>query len=131
MKKFEWINKTKKKLREEERKERIIEYFTNVFGEKPDVLVWQGGYLEAKKSVSLHDKDLEFYDDLDEEWVRYMIEGMVVIGITYAVREQDEANGYDLDWRLSKERYNDVMCYRWTKRDGNYLLYVEIHTLIN
>jgi len=116
------IDKTKNAVKEEERKKELMQKFEEIFGFKPDLLIWTDDFtLKASKRVSS--------DELsDDEEISPTVEGKSVIEVAFRLLEEGTDVGYDLDWQFSKTIGTMVNCYTWAKRLGQYKALVEIIT---
>jgi len=115
------IRKTKNAVKEEERKQNLIEKFKEIFGFKPDLLIWTDNFtLKASYRVS---------DKLnDGEEIGPTIEGKQVIEVAFRLVEEENDVGYDMDWKFSKSKGLAVNCYSWMRRYGQYTALVEVIT---
>jgi hypothetical protein len=116
------IDKTKNAVREEERKKELMQKFEEIFGFKPDLLIWIDDFtLKASKRVSS--------DELsDDEEIGPTVEGKLVLEVSFRLLEEETDVGYDIDWKFSKSKGLAVNCYTWTKRLGQYTALVEVIT---
>jgi hypothetical protein len=120
------IIRTKNAVKEEERKQVLIEKFREIFGFKPDVLVWSDGCLNAVYKVcgdDLEERELE-------EFV-WTIEGKKVLEVALRVREEMGGGEYDQEWKFSKASGVEVDYYSWMRRYGEYTALVQIVTSKN
>jgi hypothetical protein len=115
------IEKTKKQVQEEERKQKLIEKFEEIFGFKPTSITWNANWnLKAMHVVNVKKLDNKDFDDL--------IEGKQVIEIAFKLWEESKDVGYDLDWKFSVTRGIGTNYY-WMKRFGQYTACIEVITL--
>ena len=118
------IEKTKKQVQEEERKQKLIEKFEEIFGFKPTSTIsitWNANWnLKAMYVVNLKNLDNKDFDDL--------IEGKKVIEVVFKLWEEPKDVGYDLDWKFSVTKDLGAHYY-WIKRHGQYTACIEIITL--
>ncbi|MCI4409742.1 MAG: hypothetical protein JHC26_11675 [Thermofilum sp.] len=120
------VIRTKSAVKEEERKQVLIEKFEEIFGFKPDVLVWSDGVLNAVYRVCVDD-----LDDRELEEFDWTVEGKSVIEVAFRVKEVGRDGKYDQDWKFSRAKGEGVDFYRWMKRFGGYIALVEITTAKN
>jgi hypothetical protein len=115
------IEKTKAMVREEERKKELIQKFEEIFGFKPDLLIWTDNFtLKATYSVS--------NDELSDEEISPTVEGKQALEVSFRLVEEGAEVGYDPDWKFSQSKGSMVNCYSWTKRLGKYIALVEVIT---
>jgi len=115
------IKKTKEEVKEEERKQVLIEKFKEIFGFKPDLIVWTDN-LNLKATYRVNVRELN-----DEEF-DWFVEGKQIIEVSFRLWEEEKDNGYDVDWKFSKLKGLAVNCYDWMRRYGQYTALVEIVT---
>jgi hypothetical protein len=121
------IVRTKRAVKEEERKQVLIEKFREIFGFKPDVLVWSAnGTLDAVYRVCVDDLDERELEEFD-----WMVEGKKVIEVSFRVWEEAGDGSYDEDWKFSRGSGVEVDYYSWMRRYGGYTALVQIVTLKN
>lgn len=121
------VIKTKNAVKEEERKEKLIEKFKEVFGFKPDLIVWSANAtLDAVYRVCVDD-----LDDRELEEFAWTVEGKRVIEVSFKMWEEDKDGEYDQDWKFSRSEGLEVDFYRWMKKCGEYTAVVEIVTTKN
>jgi hypothetical protein len=115
------VAKTKKQVQEEERKQKLIEKFEEIFGFRPTLAEWNANWnLKAMHVVNVKKLDNKDFDDL--------IEGKQVIEIAFKLWEESKDVGYDLDWKFSTTKGLGANYY-WIRRYGQFTACIEIITL--
>jgi len=115
------IKKTKEEVKEERRKQKLIEKFKEIFGFKPDLIVWTDNLnLKATYRVNVR--------ELDDEEFDCFVEGKQIIEVAFRLWEEENDIGYDPDWKFSKSKGLSVNCYSWIRRYGQYTALVEVIT---
>ncbi|MCI4409741.1 MAG: hypothetical protein JHC26_11670 [Thermofilum sp.] len=123
------VMKMKRTVKEEERKKKLVEKFEEVFGFKPNVVVWSdNSTLEAiyRVDVRLYDKESGEFD--------WTIEGKRVLIVLFKLREEDEDGESVFDWWFSeskKPEREDVDFYSSMQVYGKYVAIVDIITTKN
>ena len=115
------IKKTKEEVKEEGRKQKLIEKFKEIFGFKPDLIVWTDNLnLKATYRVNVR--------ELDDEEFDWFVEGKQIIEVAFRLLEEENDVGYDPDWKFLKSKGLAVNCYSWMRRYGQYTALVEVIT---
>jgi len=110
------VERTKKEIREEERKREIIQKFEEIFGFEPDRVWWDENLLKANYIVNF-----------DEDEVPTIMRKPVT-EVSFWLVEQKFDVGYDLDWNFWKEKEKDLIRYRWTRKLRKYIAVIDIIT---
>ena len=111
------VERTKKEIREEERKREIIQKFEDLFGFPPEKVWWTDNLTLKANSVI----------NFDEE-NRPTIMGKPVTEVSFWLVEQKFDVRYDLDWNFWKLKEGLIIEYKWTKKLREYIAVVKIIT---
>jgi len=113
------IKRAKKEVKEEERKQTIIQKFKEVFGFEPNLIIWTDNLtLQTASRLTIDNNDEEY------DWT---IEGRRVVEIIFRIIEEFGYNAYEEDWSFHKFKL-DVICYQFVKHCGDYTAFIEIIT---
>ena len=115
------IEKTKKEIREEERKREIIQKFKDLYGFQPDRVWWTDNFTLKANSV------INFDDFDDDEEIPTIMEKPVK-EVQFWVEEEKIDMGYDMDWNFSKSKEGLFIRYELTRGLRKYMAVVEIIT---
>ena len=108
------IERTKKEVREVERKREIISMFEMVFGFEPDRVWWNEDLLKAKSVINFDEEN------------RPTIMGKPVTEVSFWLVEQKYDVGDDIDWNFWKEGEDLIYRYMWTKKMRKHIAVIEI-----
>jgi len=113
------IEKTKKEIREKERKQEIIQKFEDLFGFPPDRVWWDEDLtLEAKSVINFKDFE-EISPTIMERKVKE---------VSFWLVEEKLDLGYDIDWNFGKEENHYFIRYKWTRKLRKHVAGIEIVT---
>ena len=115
----QWIERTKKELKEELREERIKAIFEVIFGFQPTWIEWVSD--PERKIVA--EAQVESFKDV-------YIMGRRVVSVKFRLKEDPLQNVEDENWEMSEYSRGPWIIYKWKKRMRGFLATVEIDTEI-
>ena len=110
------IEKTRREIREDERKQEVIQKFEDLFGFPPENVCWDEDLLRANYIVN--------FDDFDDEVPTIMEKP--VKKVSFGLVEEKIDLGYDLDWNFRKLKEKDLIMYKWTRKLRKFVAVIRI-----
>lgn len=115
---LQFIELTKKEVREREREEALVNVFELLFGFMPDWLEWKTECMEKVLEAKAEVEELE----------KITIVGEIVQKVIFYLKEDPRENNLDPNWNFSSFSRTPYTVYKFIKRMRGYIAKVEVLT---